>query len=71
MSEAKNPCDTCDQGCPADGCAAWRRWWVDNWNENICRCAPQAPKQVWQYEHPDRVREMEDLKIPGTVGTEG
>lgn len=73
MSQTNNPCENCTQECPAGGCNTWKEWWVQNWNENIHRNVPTVPKQVWQYEHPDRVREVrqtiEDLMIPGTIGT--
>lgn len=58
MSQTNNPCEACAQECPMGGCKAWSEWWVQNWNQNIHRYVPPMPRRVWQYEHPDRVREM-------------
>ena len=56
---AKSPCENCQkETCPEKGCASWRKWFAKNWNDNIHRSIPKVPKLVWQYEHPDRVREM-------------
>lgn len=54
----KNPCKACTLDCGGEGCNAWRKWWVQSWNRNIHRYIPPMPRQMWQYEHPDRVREM-------------
>lgn len=54
-----SPCNGCDKVCPDAGCAAWRKWFIRYWNENICRLADaQKKRDVFQYEHPDRAREM-------------
>lgn len=58
MSQPNNPCEACTLNCADKGCTTWRKWWVLNWNKNIHRYIPGALGQVWQYEHPDRVREM-------------
>lgn len=60
MSQANNPCEGCEKECPnhGSGCKEWAERFVQNWNQNIHRCVPPMPRRVWQYEHPDRVREM-------------
>jgi hypothetical protein len=56
---AKSPCENCrKETCPEHGCASWSKWFVKNWNENICVKPEPANREVFQYEHPDRVREM-------------
>lgn len=56
-------CAICSQRKVCDrvhfGCADYRQWYVENWNENIRR-VPQArtqKKTVFAYEHPDLIRE--------------
>lgn len=55
-------CNGCKQKCPigAGGCAAYKEWWIKNWNKNIYR-KPKPPKteakQFFRYEHPDLIRE--------------
>ena len=74
MSRTNNPCEGCANECPANGCAQWRQWWIDIWNRNIHRTVPPVPKQVWKYEHPDRVREMkraqDKLTVPDAMDAE-
>lgn len=53
-----SPCNGCTKHCPESGCADWRKWFVNNWNENICVKPEPANREAFQYEHPDRVREM-------------
>jgi hypothetical protein len=53
-----NPCETCTRDCREEGCNAWRRWFVKNWNKNICVKPEPATREVFQYERPDRAREM-------------
>ena len=56
---AKSPCENCQkETCPENGCASCRKWFVKNWNENICVKPELKGRDVFQYEHPDRVREM-------------
>lgn len=58
---AKSPCETCQGECntPQYGCKYWKNWFLRTWNENICRFPlEQKTRQVFTYEHPDRVREM-------------
>lgn len=47
--------------CALYGCAMWKEWFVKNWNDNIHVDIPLAmrkpKKTVFQYEHPDLVRE--------------
>jgi hypothetical protein len=60
---AKSPCENCRRECPKRGCPDWRKWFVKNWNDNICRRPPeQKTREVFTYEHPDRVREMAPKK---------
>lgn len=43
-----------------NGCLAWKEWWIKNWNANICvkpKAAEKAEREVFQYEHPELVRE--------------
>lgn len=67
--EIKSPfCEKCQKFCPGSGscgCEEWQEYFQKNWNENIC-IAPKKPEpkpavkeglQVFQYEHPDLVRE--------------
>lgn len=74
MSRTNNPCEGCANECPTNGCAQWRQWWIDIWNRNIHRTVPPVPKQVWKYEHPDRVREMrraqDKLTVPDAMDAE-
>lgn len=61
MSQANNPCEDCTQECrnSEHGCKVWRNWFLKTWNSNICRRPPeQKTREVFTYEHPDRVREM-------------
>lgn len=58
MSQINNLCDSCVDECPTGGCSAWRRWFVENWNENIYIGPKPKIREVFQYEHPDREREM-------------
>ena len=55
-----SPCEGCTRECPNNGnlCSEWKKWFVEHWNRNICRKAP-AKREAFQYEHPDRIREME------------
>ena len=55
---AKSPCENCQQECTERGCADWRKWFPKNWNENICVKPEPKGREVFRYEHPDRVREM-------------
>lgn len=62
---SENPiCLACERNyCPGNdiGCKQWRDSWIKNWNENICIHIPekkeQQKREVFQYEHPDLVRE--------------
>lgn len=60
----KSPCENCrKETCyPERGCSDWRKWFVKNWNENICVKPEPKGREVFQYEHPDRVREMAPKK---------
>ena len=53
-----NPCKACERDCPDAGCVQWKRWFVENWNENIYTGPKPKVRKVYSYEHPDRVREM-------------
>lgn len=62
--EKPEVCRSCTEetaSCALYGCAIWKEWFVKNWNENIHVDIPaykRKPKKiVFQYEHPDRVRE--------------
>ena len=56
-------CRSCEKDCPRDGrgCKEWREYFRLNWNENIHVPKPKPVVQerpmVFQYEHPDLVRE--------------
>lgn len=54
-------CEGCTITCPGNrtGCLKWREYYVKNWNQNICRKPKPkiAKREVFQYEHPDLVRE--------------
>lgn len=58
-------CKECGKKCTnnGSGCNQWKEWFVKNWNQNICikpkPMLPPEPKgrQVFQYEHPDLMRE--------------
>ena len=60
-------CESCDQKCNTSGCFLYREWFVKNWNSNIygkpmiqTQAQTQESKdtvKVFQYEHPDLVRE--------------
>ena len=59
-----NVCQNCAEestSCVLYGCAIWKEWFVKNWNDNIHVDIPMSmrtpKKTVFQYEHPDRVRE--------------
>lgn len=57
----KSPCETCTGECKNTqyGCKNWKNWFVDTWNCNICRLPRESKgREAFQYEHPDRVREM-------------
>ena len=58
MSQTNNPCNNCQRECPDRGCATWNKWFVKNWNENICVKPEPKDREAFRYEHPDRVREM-------------
>lgn len=66
-------CEGCTKGtCQKllGGCKEWRKWFVDNWNENICRKPkPKEPakKEYFRYEHPDLVREGIVFEGTGSV----
>lgn len=56
-------CQGCEKSCPGDGCNAYKKWWVDNWNEHISTSPkllpepePDDKRRVWRYHHPDDVR---------------
>lgn len=58
-------CRGCQQetaSCRLQGCETYRDWFIQNWNDSIHQDIPpgmiQPKKTVFQYEHPDRVREM-------------
>lgn len=61
MSQTNSPCESCANECQDRGCPAWRAWWVKKWNKEIYRKIQpeQETREVFQYEHPDREREME------------
>ena len=42
-----------------DGCKAWEKYFIDNWNKNIMKSIGNHKKQrqFFRYEHPDLVRE--------------
>ncbi len=63
-----SPCDSCAHECPEGGCAAWRRWFVENWNENIYIGPKPRIREAFRYEHPDREREMEAERLVGKNG---
>lgn len=60
-------CEGCPQGnrsvCHGIGCFNYRQWFVNNWNQNICRKQEEPEeddpthRHVFCYEHPDLVRE--------------
>ena len=57
-------CVGCERSCPGHGigCVGWEEYFVENWNQNICRTLIQPQpepeiRQTWQYEHPDLERE--------------
>lgn len=56
-------CQSCDKKCPSQGCVEYRQWWSKNWNQTLHRKKEVQPEpqegvtRVWQYEHPDLVRE--------------
>ena len=58
MSQTNNPCNNCQRECTERGCPDGRKWFVKNWNENICVKPEPKGREVFRYEHPDRVREM-------------
>ena len=53
-------CRDCKEKCPGNGigCSAWKKWFIENWNRNICT-NPRAETNavVFAYEHPDLIRE--------------
>lgn len=55
-----SPCETCTEECrnPERGCPQWRKWFVDWWNALVYAGPKPNSREVFQYEHPDRVREM-------------
>lgn len=62
--EKPEVCQNCIEetaSCALYGCALWKEWFVKNWNDNIhvdIQLAMRTPKKtVFQYEHPDLVRE--------------
>ena len=57
-----SPCNDCDKDCPESGCVTWKKWFVKYWNDNICVKPEPKGRAVFQYEHPDRVRETEPKK---------
>lgn len=55
-------CRNCTRDdCPTngDGCKAWEKYFIDNWNKNIMKSIGNHKKQrqFFRYEHPDLVRE--------------
>lgn len=54
-------CKNCPQCTYPNGCAAWKLWWTENWNRNIFRGKKPIPRkrEVFKYEHPDLVRELQ------------
>ena len=58
MSQTISPCENCQRECPERGCAVWRKWFIDWWNDLVYIGPKPKPREVYQYEHPDRVREM-------------
>lgn len=48
--------------CSLSGCPQYKEWFIKNWDENIHQDIPphlaKPKKTVFQYEHPDRVREI-------------
>lgn len=60
-----NPhCDACAKNgteeCDGYGCAEWRKYFQDNWNQRIHRSMPKQirnGREFFCYEHPDLVRE--------------
>ena len=62
--DAESPfCEKCEvKDCATKdfGCKMWRKYFVKNWDENICRKDRPQPRPadvVFRYEHPDLVRE--------------
>lgn len=55
-------CQACTKECTNSmGCSDWQKWFVKNWNQNIC-IRPKVNGCVkvvnrWRYEHPDLIRE--------------
>lgn len=58
MSQTNNPCNNCQSDCNKNGCAVWRKWFIDWWNEMVYIGPKPKPREVYRYEHPDRLREM-------------
>lgn len=53
-------CRGCKEKCPGSGigCSAWKKWFIENWNRNICKNPRTETNTVaFAYEHPDLVRE--------------
>ena len=52
-------CAACTEPCCPDagrGCPAWRRWFIDRWNQKITTKKPKT-REFFRYEHQDIVRE--------------
>ena len=60
MSQTTSPCENCQRECPEKGCTDWRKWFIDWWNALVYIGQKNKPREVFQYEHPDRYTACSD-----------